>query len=71
MTQFASQTSVSTDRSRAEIERTQRDNLQELARLLAFFDDPPAALDAIQPQHVRQYLTWRRAAPVRANREAE
>lgn len=62
------------ERYRAEVipgkaPRTQRDNLQELGRLLVFFDDPPAALDAIQPQHVRQYLTWRRAAPVRANRE--
>ena len=62
------------ERYRAEVlptkaPRTQRDNLQELARLLAFFDDPPAPLDAIQPQHVRQYLTWRPAAPVRANRE--
>lgn len=62
------------DRYRAEVvpakaPRTQRDNLQELGKLIAFFDDPPAPLDAIQPQHVRQYLLWRRDAPVRANRE--
>lgn len=48
---------------------TQRDNLRELANLLAFFDDPPALLEAIEPQHIRQYLTWRDSAPIRANRE--
>src|SRR5690606_27761664 len=48
---------------------TQKDNLRELKNLLAFFNDPPAPLDAIQPQHVRQYLRWRSSAPVRANRE--
>ena len=49
--------------------RTQRDNISELKNLLAFFDDPPGPLDAILPQHVRQYLNWRKAAPIRANRE--
>lgn len=48
---------------------TQKDNLRELKNLLAFFNDPPAPLEAIQPQHVRQYLRWRSSAPVRANRE--
>lgn len=48
---------------------TQKDNARELGRLLAFFDDPPAPLDAIEPQHVRQYMRWRKDAPVRANRE--
>lgn len=48
--------------------RTQRDNIRELAKLLEFFDDPPCPLDAIEPQHVRQYLTWR-GRIVRANRE--
>lgn len=48
---------------------TQKDNRRELNNLLAFFDDPPAPLDSIQPQHVRQYLSWRKSAPVRANRE--
>ena len=41
--------------------RTQKDNLAELAKLLVFFDDPPCPLDAIEPIHVRQYLTWRGA----------
>lgn len=50
-------------------DRTQKDNAAELAKLLAFFDDPPGPLDAIEPQHVKQYLKWRKAAPVRANRE--
>lgn len=48
---------------------TQKDNMRELKQLLAFFDDPPAPLETIQPQHVRQYLQWRKSAPVRANRE--
>lgn len=49
--------------------RTQADNRREVAKLLEFFDDPPAPLEAIRPVNVRQYLTWRSAAPVRANRE--
>lgn len=48
---------------------TQADNKRELKNLIAFFDDPPAPLETIEPLHVRQYLTWRKAAPVRANRE--
>jgi len=48
---------------------TQKDNKRELANLLTFFDDPPAPLDAIQPQHVKQYLRYRGKSPVRANRE--
>lgn len=50
-------------------ENTQKDNLRELKNLMAFFDDPPAPLETIEPLHVRQYLTWRKSAPVRANRE--
>lgn len=50
--------------------RTQADNIKELANLLKFFNDPPIAFEAIEPQHVRQYLTWRgETAKVRANRE--
>jgi integrase len=49
--------------------RTQDDNEHELTNLLKFFNDPPAPLDAIQPQHIRQYLETRKAAPIRANRE--
>jgi hypothetical protein len=49
--------------------RTQRDNMVELANLLAFFDDPPAPFEAIEPQHVKKYIRWRKAAPVRAQRE--
>ncbi|WP_239690237.1 tyrosine-type recombinase/integrase [Pseudomonas syringae] len=48
---------------------TQKDNKRELANLLDFFDDPPGPLDLITPQNVRQYLNWRKSAPVRANRE--
>lgn len=39
--------------------RTRSDNIKELNVLLEFFDDPPAALDEIQPLHIRQYLKWR------------
>lgn len=49
--------------------RTQKDNLHELAKLLEFFDDPPAPLEAIEPLNVRQYMRWRASAPVRATRE--
>jgi integrase len=49
--------------------RTQRDNLTELAQLYKFFDAPPAPIEQITPQHVRQFMDWRRDAPVRANRE--
>lgn len=48
---------------------TQFDNKRELKNLIAFFDDPPAPLETIEPLHVRQYLTWRKSARVRANRE--
>jgi integrase len=48
---------------------TQRDNLIQLANLYKFFDAPAAPLDQITPQHIRQYLDWRKDAPVRANRE--
>ncbi len=49
---------------------TQRGNARELKQLLSFFNDPPAPLEAIEPQHVRQYLRYRgKTAPVRANRE--
>lgn len=49
--------------------RTASDNLRELGKLLAFFDDPPGPLDGITPLYVRKYLDWRKASPVRANRE--
>jgi len=38
---------------------TQEVNIRELAWLLKFFDDPPVAMDEIQPVHVRQYMDWR------------
>lgn len=50
--------------------RTQADNKAELARLLKFFDNPPAPLGSIRPVHVRQYLDLRgKTAKTRANRE--
>lgn len=50
--------------------RTQKDYLNHLAKLLEFFDNPPAPLNQIEPQHVRLYLDWRgTTAKVQANRE--
>jgi integrase len=48
---------------------TQKDNIREMKKLMEFFDDPPAPLESIRPVDVRQYLTYRKSAPVRANRE--
>lgn len=49
---------------------TQKDNLRELAKLLEFFNHPPAPINDIRPVHIREYLDWRSAsAKVRANRE--
>lgn len=39
--------------------RTQKDNLVELEWLCKFFDNPPAPLDGIEPQHIAQYRDWR------------
>jgi integrase len=39
--------------------RTQDDNLDEVEWLMAFFNDPPAPLDKIEPVHITQYLRWR------------
>lgn len=50
--------------------RTAKDNILQLKWLLQFFNDPPAALDAIKPLHIRMYLDWRgKASKVAANRE--
>lgn len=43
--------------------------MKELSNLLAFFDNPPAPIPQITPQHIGQYRKWRKDAPVRANRE--
>lgn len=48
---------------------TQHDNNRELDKIYEFFNRPPAPLESIKPIHIRQYLNWRRDAPVRANRE--
>lgn len=52
---------------------TQRDNISELSNLLTFFNNPPAPIAEIKPQHVQQYLEWRTAngtkSLTRANRE--
>ncbi|MCQ9426718.1 tyrosine-type recombinase/integrase [Pseudomonas sp. LJDD11] len=49
---------------------TQKDNARELKQLLAFFDEPPCPLEAIEPKHVVHYLRYRsKTAKVRANRE--
>jgi len=48
---------------------TQAGNLLELAKLIEFFDDPPGPLEAITPQHVRQFMNWREPRKIRATRE--
>jgi integrase len=49
---------------------TQKDYLKSSKKLLEFFNDPPAPLDAIKPVHVRQYLDIRgKESPIRANHE--
>jgi integrase len=49
--------------------RSQKDNAVQLKKLLQFFNDPPVAMALIEPIHIRQYLTWRKDAPRRANLE--
>lgn len=48
---------------------TQKDVLWSLPRLLKFFDNPPVEFEKVEPQHIKQYLRWRKDSPVRANRE--
>jgi integrase len=48
--------------------RTQADIARSIRRLLEFFGNPPAPLNEVEPQHIRQYLDWR-AGKTQANRE--
>jgi integrase len=49
---------------------SQKDISYCLPKLTTFFSNPsPAPLEAVRPVHISQYLDWRKAAPVRANRE--
>lgn len=55
---------IAADRYVAEVlpskaQRTQLDNLAELQKLLSIFNDPPMALNDIEPVHIRKYLDWR------------
>lgn len=43
---------------------TQRKNMNELANLRKFFDDPREPMESIRPVMVRQYLEWRTAGIV-------
>ncbi|SSY81086.1 tyrosine-type recombinase/integrase [Alysiella crassa] len=50
--------------------KTARENQYQLENLMTFFGgDNPAPLEAIEPQHIKEYLRWRSNAPVAANRE--
>lgn len=49
--------------------KTQREYIAAISTLLRFFDNPPAPLDKIEPQHVYQYMRWRKSAPIAATRE--
>lgn len=55
------------DELKSRSQNTQRDYLRQVKHLLHFFAG--ADLDQIEPQHISQYLKWRREAPVQANRE--
>ena len=62
------------DRYRAEVvptkaPATQRGNRAEMSKLIEFFDDPPGPLEAIEPQHVKQFMRWREPRKIRATRE--
>jgi site-specific recombinase XerD len=49
---------------------TQKDYQKCIKQILAFFNDPPIALDDMEPTHIREYLDWRgKTAEVRANHE--
>ncbi|WP_246182341.1 tyrosine-type recombinase/integrase [Pandoraea capi] len=48
--------------------KTREGDRAMLAKLYAFFDDPPAPLDEIKPINVRQYLDWRVRSTVEALR---
>lgn len=49
---------------------TQRDYQKSAKQILAFFNNPPAPLDHIEPMHIRQYLDQRGPhSHTRANRE--
>jgi integrase len=49
--------------------KTQHEYLAAIQTLLRFFNNPPAPLDKIEPQHVHQYMRWRKSAPIAATRE--
>lgn len=49
---------------------TQKDYNKAFKNIIKFFDNPPAPIDSIQANHIRQYLDWRgKQATTRANRE--
>lgn len=48
---------------------TRQSNLQALNWLCKFFGNPPAPLEKITPQHISQYLQWRKDTPAVANIE--
>lgn len=47
---------------------TQAVQFSDIKHLLAFFSDPPAPLEAIQPTHVHMFLTKHKDKPTTANR---
>lgn len=48
---------------------TRQSNLQAIGWLCKFFGDPPIQLERIEPQHIKQYLQWRKDTPAVANIE--
>lgn len=47
---------------------TQSVQLSDIKKLFAFFGDPPAPLEAIEPQHLRMFLEKHKDMPTTANR---
>lgn len=48
---------------------SQQNDRKRIRRLSEFFGNPDAPLAEIQPQHIRQYLDWRKSTPCAANNE--
>ncbi|TYG35558.1 tyrosine-type recombinase/integrase [Lonepinella koalarum] len=42
-----------------------------ISKLKAFFGNPPATLDQIEPKHIKMYLEWRKKSPASANNEVK
>lgn len=46
---------------KAKAPRTQKDYLNDVAKLYSYFDNPPAPIDQIEPHHIALYRDWRKS----------